>query len=70
MTPKRPPPPDAYDRAVVLDARVRQRQIGLELRRLFGAVAEEPISSVFLDLLDQLDAREEEKALKSRPKEP
>ena len=44
-----------YEVADFLDARYRQRRIGLELNRLFGAVATEPVPSVFLDLLAQLD---------------
>ncbi len=40
-----------------LDASYRQRRVGLKLHRLFGAVAAEPVPSVFLDLLAQLDGK-------------
>ena len=46
-----------YEVADILDARYRQRRIGLELHHLFGAVTTEPVPSVFLDLLAQLDGK-------------
>ncbi|HEY0104802.1 MAG TPA: NepR family anti-sigma factor [Rhizomicrobium sp.] len=39
--------------------RARQRVIGRELRRIYDAVAHEPIPDEFMDLLQKLDAQEE-----------
>ncbi len=36
--------------------RARQRAIGRELRRMYDAVAQEPVPDEFLDLLKQIDA--------------
>jgi len=39
--------------------RARQRVIGRELRRIFDAVAQEPVPDEFLDLLKEIDAKDE-----------
>jgi hypothetical protein len=39
--------------------RARQRVIGRELRRIFDAVAQEPVPDEFLDLLRKMDAQDE-----------
>lgn len=39
--------------------RARQRVIGRELRRIFDAVAQEPVPDEFLDLLRKMDAQGE-----------
>ena len=39
--------------------RARQRVIGRELRRMFDAVAQEPVPDDFLDLLQRMDAKDE-----------
>lgn len=46
------------ERGEITDIRVRQRAIGRELRRMYDEVAREPIPEDFLDLLRQLDARD------------
>ena len=51
-----------------LDASYRQRPVGLELHRLFGAVAAEPVPSVFLDLLARLDRKPAASATKNGAK--
>jgi hypothetical protein len=42
----------------ITDIRARQRAIGRELRRMYDEVAREPIPEDFLELLRQLDARD------------
>ncbi len=39
--------------------RARQRVIGRELRRIYDAVAQEPVPDEFLDLLKKIDAKDE-----------
>ena len=39
--------------------RARQRVIGRELRRMYDAVAQEPVPDDFLDLLRRIDAKDE-----------
>lgn len=39
--------------------RARQRVIGRELRRMYDAVAQEPVPDDFLDLLRKMDAKDE-----------
>ena len=39
--------------------RARQRVIGRELRRIYDAVAQEPVPDEFLDLLRKMDAKDE-----------
>ncbi len=39
--------------------RARQRVIGRELRRIYDAVAQEPVPDDFLDLLKKIDAKDE-----------
>jgi Anti-sigma factor NepR len=39
--------------------RARQRVIGRELRRMYDAVAQEPVPDDFLDLLRRMDAQDE-----------
>lgn len=46
------------DRAGELQA--RQRAIGLELRRVFDEIVEEPIPSEFLKLLDDIDRKRDQ----------
>lgn len=41
------------------DIRARQRAIGKELRRMYDEIAREPIPEDFLELLRQLDAKNE-----------
>lgn len=50
----------AIDADDVVDARARQRQIGIGLHRVFDPVAEEDTPSLFLDLLNQADQRQQE----------
>lgn len=38
----------------------RQRGIGLELRRMFDEIVEEPIPTDFINLLDEIDRRREQ----------
>ena len=39
--------------------RARQRVIGRELRRIYDAVAQEPVPDEFMDLLRRIDAKDE-----------
>jgi len=39
--------------------RARQRVIGRELRRIYDAVAQEPVPDDFLDLLRKMDSKDE-----------
>jgi hypothetical protein len=54
---KRVPNPRSFDAEDVVDARARQRQIGIGLHRVFDPVTEEETPSLFLDLLNQADQR-------------
>ena len=38
----------------------RQRSIGLELRRMFDEIVEEPIPTDFLSLLDEIDRKRDQ----------
>ena len=50
--------PASRDRAGELQS--RQRAIGLELRRVFDEIVEEPIPGDFLKLLDEIDRKREQ----------
>ena len=39
--------------------RARQRVIGRELRRMYDGVAQEPVPDEFLDLLREMDAKDD-----------
>jgi len=39
--------------------RARQRVIGRELRRMYDAVAQEPVPDEFMDLLRKMDSKDE-----------
>ena len=56
----------SIDAGDVVDARARQRQIGIGLHRVFDPVAEEETPSLFLDLLAQADQREQKTQLTKR----
>jgi hypothetical protein len=45
-------------RFTLRSVQARQRQIGLELERLWGAVAREPVPDEMLELLKKLDDRD------------
>ena len=47
------------DREKARAIRARQRVIGRELRRMYDAVAQEPIPDEFLDLLRRMDGLDE-----------
>ncbi len=46
------------EQSKITDIRARQRAIGRELRRMYDEVAREPIPEDFLELLRQLDAKD------------
>ena len=52
------------DREKIASIRARQRAIGRELRRMYDEVVQEQIPDDFLDLLRQIDAKEENKGKK------
>lgn len=63
MRPRRRRPRDranAVPRDRVGELQARQRAIGLELRRVFDEIVEEPIPSEFLTLLDEIDRKREQ----------
>jgi hypothetical protein len=43
------------DREKVLAARVRQRAIGRELRRMYDEIVQEPVPDEFIELLHRID---------------
>lgn len=47
------------DREKARAIRARQRVIGRELRRMYDAVAQEPVPDDFLDLLHRMDGQDE-----------
>ena len=47
------------DREKARAVRARQRVIGRELRRMYDAVAQEPVPDEFLDLLRRMDGPDE-----------
>ena len=49
----------------ITDIRARQRAIGRELRRMYDEVAREPVPEDFLELLRQLDAKDNNPGNKS-----
>ena len=48
------------NREETVAARVRQKAIGRELRRMYDEVAQEPVPMEFLDLLRTIDAKDKE----------
>jgi hypothetical protein len=50
----------------VVDARARQRQIGIGLHRMFDPIVDEETPSLFLDLLAQADQRPQKAPLSKR----
>ena len=47
------------DREKTLATRARQRAIGRELRRMYDEVVQEPVPEEFLEILHQIDERDE-----------
>ncbi len=52
------------DREKIANIRARQRALGRELRRMYDDVVSEPVPDDFLDLLRQIDAKDEAKRKK------
>ncbi len=52
------------DREKIANIRARQRALGRELRRMYDEVVQEPVPEDFLELLRQIDAKDETKGKK------